>query len=589
MSPSTTSKLVLIGEIWYLLEEYYNLEEIMGYVVRVHSLEDTDVPDKLNSQPFFDLVRQLATIFLQLQSQLQSSENDTGACRELSRPTYKSLRQTIAILVGGLKTLLSAPGAGGDLPVQHLLVTTILAGFRVLGHYSDENNLPHAPCTSLLKKVLAHTESLQLLSPDEKTMLQICLELAVQSPLGTQLNCLSSTEIGLYPFDPLLFGVVEEMISGFETNWLRSYCAIYDIIHSIAISIVQCEADHKKALQNPSKLYNQISSCLQAASIANGIGVAIHLKKSCLVSLANLSATIQSELCETPRQSQGDGGNVNRHSREELELQSLQRFRDLLLSRKEDVFHLDRKAQETISRLTAAASSHNEGPSSDISNLQRLYSLNCPETHHFEESAISCILQRNHVEQDSTNFEGLALSNPENCPKCSRPINYLREVEPVRRIVDEARKWIPEEERWRQGYLDRGKVAGQKAIETKCAKTPTNRREPTRAGSPISSTPTTPSGTSPPGTSPLNEPLSLNQPPVGSPQSSNPPRSSSSTQRVPNSQPARSTFSESIRRLLNLGRKKRSCVEEFGEDGNKTTTGIRRWRRLSFGFLGPKT
>lgn len=176
----------------------------MGYVVRVHSLEDTDVLDKLNSQPFFDLVRQLATIFLRLQSQLQSSENDAGPCRKLSGPTYKSLRQTIAILIENLQALLSTPTAGDDLPVQHLLVMTILAGFQVLRHYSDVNGLPDAPCTSLLKQVLAHTEPSERLSSDEKTMLQICLELAVQSPLGTQLNCLCSTEIGLVIRAPLI-------------------------------------------------------------------------------------------------------------------------------------------------------------------------------------------------------------------------------------------------------------------------------------------------------------------------------------------------------------------------------------------------
>jgi hypothetical protein len=379
------------------------------------------------------------------------------------------------------------------------------------------------------------------------------------------------------------------MVSEFETNWLRSYCAIYDIIHSIAIGIVQCKADGKRALQNPFELCEEISSCLQTASIAydDGIGDVMNLKKSSLVSLANLSTTIQSELCETPQQSQSDGGDVNRHSREELELQSLQRFRDLLLNRKEDVFHLDRKAQETLSRLTTAASSHNKGSSSTVSTLQRVYSLNCPETHHFEENGILRILERNNVQKDSTNFEGLALRNLENCPKCSHPVGYLREVEPVRRIVDEARKRIAEEENWRQGYLDRGKVAGQKVIETKCAKASTNRLEPT-TGSPTRSTPTTP-----PATSPVNEPRSLNRPLTDPSRSSNPSlvptKSSSSTQRVPNLQPARSTFSESIRRFLNLGRKKHSHVEEFGNDGNAVSTGIRKRRRLSFGFLRSRT
>lgn len=155
--------------------------------------------DKLNSPPFFDLVRQLATLFLQLQSQLQTEKKDTSTSQILSLPSYKSLKQTITILVERLRTLLLTPTAEfeDDLPVQNLLVMTILAGFQILRRYSDAHDLPDARCTSLLREVVTSKKCLGRLLFDETTMLRISLELVMDPPSGNQLSCLCDAGVGL--------------------------------------------------------------------------------------------------------------------------------------------------------------------------------------------------------------------------------------------------------------------------------------------------------------------------------------------------------------------------------------------------------
>ncbi|KAH8144521.1 uncharacterized protein LAJ45_11461 [Morchella importuna] len=575
---TTSSKLTLLGEIWYLLKTWYSPEEIMGHLVLIHCREDADVVDKLNSPPFFDLVRQLATLFLQLQSQLQTEKKDTSTSQILSLPSYKSLKQTITILVERLRTLLLTPTAEfeDDLPVQNLLVMTILAGFQILRRYSDAHDLPDARCTSLLREVVTSKKCLGRLLFDETTMLRISLELVMDPPSGNQLSCLCDAGVGLSPVDTAsLLKAVKRLVKEFQDNWLASYCAIYDIIHSIAISIIHCQAHDINDLQDLSELCEEILNHLQIAPTpyGDGRGDVISLKIDSLNSLANILRTIQSELCETTPQPQSDEGDVILQSPGEvLELQSLQRFRDLLSYRKDDVFHQDLKAHVTISNFIMADNTHTEDSSSGVADMQRLYSVNCINSHQHKESAISSILKKNRVGPDSKHFNGLALSDLENCPKCFRTFNYLREVEPVRKLVDQAREQKMEKETWEKEYLDRRKVTKPNATKVSTndsASTTGLANHSTPARSPISDMPSGPNHVS------AECELLFSRP-------------------SPFSQKRKifGKFSKCIGRMFKLGQTKRSGEKRstgIWENGDTIPTAITERPQRSFGLLRSRT